>query len=214
MDKPDKTAAAPLPPPSETEPTVQPERLVVAEILSNLRRERKWTLADVARRTRVSVSTLSKIENGQTAPAYSVLVRLSEGLDIDLGGLIGGVPARPVTGARAVTRKGEGPRYDNAMGHYEALATDLAAKYIEPMIVEIPPDGREPGRIRSEHEGDEFVYVLSGEVLFEMDPYAPLNLSAGDSVYFDGRASHGFSAQGSEPARILSICQVRPSVPR
>lgn len=192
----------------------QPMRLGVGQILSDMRREKKWTLADMARRTRVSISTLSKIENGQTAPAYSVLVRLSEGLGIDLGTLIGGAPTRVVTGARAVTRAGEGTHYDNAMGHYEALGTDLASKSIEPMIVSIPPDGREPGRIRSEHEGDEFVYVLSGQVVFEMDPYAPLELNIGDSVYFDGRASHGFSVKGPEPARILSICQVHRPVQR
>ena len=42
-----------------------------------------------------------------------------------------------------------------------------------------------------------------------MAPYAPRLMAAGDSVYFDGRSSHGFSARGSEPARILSVCQIR-----
>ena len=163
----------------------------------------------MAQRTGVSMSTLSKIENNQTAPAYSILIKLTEGLDIDFGSLLGDRPSRPASGARAITLAGKGLRYASEMGRYEALATELASKSMEPMIVVIPADGRAPGRIRSEHEGDEFIYVLSGEVIMEMDPYAPLHLSAGDSVYFDGRASHGFSAAGPESARILSICEVR-----
>ena len=55
---------------------------------------------------------------------------------------------------------GQGVSYANDMGRYEALATELAAKSMEPMIIEIPPDDGSRTHIRSEHEGEEFVYVL------------------------------------------------------
>ena len=60
------------------------------------------------------------------------------------------------------------------------------------------------------HSGeDEFVYVLSGEVTFFMEPYAPVILRTGDSVYFDSASEHGFSSNGDKSARILSICLER-----
>ncbi|WP_417308901.1 helix-turn-helix domain-containing protein [Devosia sp.] len=180
----------------------------VGAYLAEVRRSNGWTLAELARITGVSISTLSKIENNQTAPAYGILTKLAAGLGVDFAVLLGDRPSRPALGARAVTKAGQGAHYANEMGAYEALATELAAKSMEPMIVDIPADGRTPGRIRSAHEGEEFVYVLSGRVVFEMDPYAPRVLETGDSVYFDGSTSHGFSAD-AQGARILSICQVR-----
>jgi transcriptional regulator with XRE-family HTH domain len=174
-------------------------------VLQRLRHEHNWTLAEVSRRTGVSIATLSKIENGRSAPAYGVLTRLADGLGIDFVELIGS-PKRPFAGAsRAVTRAGQGTPFRNAMGSYEALASELAAKSLQPLVIDIPVRRRGAERVRSSHRGEEFVYVLDGDVTFIMDPYAPITLTAGDSVYFDCAASHGFSAIG-RPARILSVC--------
>jgi transcriptional regulator with XRE-family HTH domain len=174
-------------------------------VLRGLRREHAWTLAEVSRRTGVSIATLSKIENGRSAPAYGVLTRLAEGLGVDFVELIG-APKRPFAGAaRTVTRAGQGTPFQNAMGSYQALASELAAKSLQPLLIEIPVRRCGADRVRSSHRGEEFVYVLDGEVSFSMDPYVPITLSAGDSVYFDCAASHGFSAIG-RPARILSVC--------
>jgi len=62
--------------------------------------------------------------------------------------------------------------------------------------------------VRSAHRGEEFVYVLEGDVVFSMEPYSPLALSQGDSIYFDGSSAHGFSSLSNRPARILSVCLV------
>ncbi|WP_246739722.1 XRE family transcriptional regulator [Martelella sp. HB161492] len=180
----------------------------IARILSELRRENGWTLAEVSKRTGVSISALSKIENGQSQPAYSVLTRLSAGLGLDFADLLEGRGQRAsfARAARAVTRAGEGKRLTNEMGLYRVLSTELAAKALTPMVIEVPPraEGVEPAR--SAHSGEEFVYVLSGEVVFEMAPYAPMTLSTGDTVYFDAASEHGFYSAGSGKAQILSIC--------
>lgn len=183
------------------------QELAVARILSDLRKTNGWTLAEVSRRTGVAISTLSKIENGQSQPAYSVLTRLAAGLEIDFVDLLGGSPHPRFAGAaRAITRAGQGARFRNDMGLYEALATDLAAKSLQPMLIDILPRSPESPSVRSAHRGEEFVYVLSGPVVFEMSPYAPIVLATGDSVYFDGAMDHGFHAVGPGPGRILSVC--------
>lgn len=181
----------------------------VGEILSRLRLENHWTLAEVSRRTGVSISSLSKIENNHSTPAYSVLVRLAEGLAIDFSELIGGAPQKFATAARVITRKGEGPSYINQMGAYEALAAGLAAKSMQPMVIDIPKPVSGQKAVRSAHRAEEFVYVLDGSVTFFMEPYAPVVLTAGDSVYFDSASEHGFTSSGDGVARILSICLER-----
>lgn len=181
----------------------------VGEILSRIRFENRWTLAEVSRRTGVSISSLSKIENNHSTPAYSVLVRLAEGLGIDFSELMGGSTQKFASAARVITRRGEGTAYVNKMGAYEALATGLAAKSMQPMVIDIPRRSGNAKTVRSAHKAEEFVYVLEGTVTFFMEPYAPVELGAGDSVYFDSASEHGFSSSGKKSARILSICLER-----
>jgi transcriptional regulator with XRE-family HTH domain len=52
--------------------------------LKNLRKRNRWTLADIAKRTGIPPSTLSRIENDQISPTYDMLLRLGQGLSIDL----------------------------------------------------------------------------------------------------------------------------------
>lgn len=177
-----------------------------ARVLSQLRSEHGWTLADVSARTGVSISTLSKIENNQTSPAYGVLTRLAAGLDIDFVQLIGGPASQLGSAARAITAAGTGVKFGNAMGEYEVLAADLASKIFQPMLIELPPRKSLSRDAYSSHKGEEFVYVIKGTVKFLMEPYAPKQLEIGDSVYFDGSKAHGFIALNGEPATILSVC--------
>lgn len=189
----------------------QAPETAVGRILSDLRRANGWTLSDVSKKTGVAISTLSKIENGQTQPAYGVLTRLAAGLDIDFVDLLGGSQHPRFSGAaRAITRAGEGTRFANDMGLYEALGSDLAAKSLQPMLIDIQPRSPGTASVRSAHRGEEFVYVLVGPVVFEMNPYAPMVLSTGDSVYFDGAMDHGFHAVGPGAGRILSVCFAGP----
>ncbi len=182
----------------------------LGQMLSRMRFENRWTLAEVSRRTGVSISSLSKIENNQSSPAYSVLVRLSEGLGIDFADLIGTPTHTFATAARVITRADCGTKYATKMGLYEALAPDLAEKSMQPMVIDIPVRSANARPVRSAHKGEEFVYVLEGEVTFHMEPYAPVILSRGDTVYFDASAEHGFSSNTDRHSRILSVCLDRP----
>jgi uncharacterized cupin superfamily protein len=56
------------------------------------------------------------------------------------------------------------------------------------------------------HEGEEFLYVIDGELELHTDCYAPLVLKAGESVYFDSRMGHAYIARGEQPCHALSMC--------
>jgi transcriptional regulator with XRE-family HTH domain len=112
----------------------------VSQFLSELRRKNDWTLAEMSKLTGVSISSLSKIENGQSQPAYSVLTRLASGLGVDFSELVGGeAPKQRCTGAaRTISRAGEGKKLSNDMGLYELLSTELASKLLQPMVPYAP----------------------------------------------------------------------------
>ncbi|QRG08694.1 cupin domain-containing protein [Xanthobacter dioxanivorans] len=57
----------------------------------------------------------------------------------------------------------------------------------------------------SQHNGEEFVYVLSGAIEVHTEFYAPFRLEAGESAYFDSSMAHLYVSVTQEDARVLSV---------
>lgn len=187
------------------------------EALKNLRKRNGWTLADVSDRTGVPASTLSRIENDQVSPTYDLLLRLSNGLSLDLSQLLSNAPSGAPTGTeqtgrRSVNRLGDGEHVPMQNHTLKYLSTDLLNKQITPILCEYSAKTLEEFGEFMRHEGEEFLYVVEGELELHTDLYAPLKLSAGESVYFDSRMGHAYIAGGSGPCRALSICTVPRSL--
>jgi transcriptional regulator with XRE-family HTH domain len=177
--------------------------------LRAFRRKQGWTLAEVSQKTGLPVSTLSRIETDQISPTYDQLSKLSVGLCIDMAQLLSGDmdAAKPLqTARRSVNRAGEGQILDTSMQSLRYLSVDLTNKQFAPIIGEIKAHSLEEAGEFHRHHGEEFIFVVSGELELHSESYTPLRLRAGDSVYFDSGMAHAYVAAGKEPCKILSIC--------
>jgi transcriptional regulator with XRE-family HTH domain len=177
--------------------------------LRAFRREQGWTLAEVSQKTSLPVSTLSRIETDQISPTYDQLSKLSLGLCIDMAQLLSGDvdDAKPVqTARRSVNRAGDGQILDTPMQSLRYLSVDLTNKQFAPIIGEIKAHSLEEAGEFHRHNGEEFIFVVSGELELHSESYTPLRLRPGDSVYFDSGMPHAYVAVGKEPCKILSIC--------
>jgi len=161
----------------------------------------------VSAKTGVAVSTLSKIEKNQTSPNFDVLVRLCEGLEMNLAELFeaGAISAFP-NGSRTVNRLGEGVRYDSLHGECLVLSSELSKKTLMPRLIRVPKGDDAPTMVAA-HTGEEFVYVLCGSVRFFMEPYRAIVLKTGESVHFDARMLHATVAEGEGDALVLVVSQ-------
>lgn len=178
--------------------------------LKRLRIERGWTLADLGARTGLPVSSVSKMENGHTALTFDKLLKFSEALDVDLSELFGpeGLVTTRHEGAmrRCVARAGEGEAVETPRGNYLYLAAELLHKRFVPIIGDVLARDIASYGEYARHDGEEFVYVLSGIFELHTEMYTPVVLEQGDSVYFDSGMRHAYIAAGGEPCHILSIC--------
>ena len=86
------------------------------------------------------------------------------------------------------------------------LSVDLTNKQFAPIMGEIKARSLQEAGEFHRHEGEEFIFVLAGELELHSESYAPLNLRTGDSVYFDSGMAHAYVAAGKERCKILSIC--------
>jgi transcriptional regulator with XRE-family HTH domain len=177
----------------------------IGERIKSLRKEKNWTLQDLCQRSGVSISTLSKIENGQVASSFDTLLKVSRGLESSFDGVLSRGFAHG-DGRLTVTRHGEAMNFSNSMYEYAIHSGELRYKHMIPLIMEIK--ARSPEQITnwSSHEGEEFIYVVKGKILLYTEYYEPRALCAGESAYIDSKMPHGFLNNGKAKAVVLSIC--------
>ena len=90
-----------------------------AATVRELRRRTAMTLQTLADRSGLSASTLSKIENGQLSPSYETLLRLADGLGVDVAELFHTQShADMASGRRSITRRGQGTPHSSAQYLY------------------------------------------------------------------------------------------------
>lgn len=184
--------------------------------LRQIRKEKQWTLAEVSRRTGLPVSTLSKVENDKLSLSYDKLVRICQGLEVDIArlfspGLTQGAQSQ-ATGRRIITRAGEGKEIATDNYNHIYPAAELLNKRFNPIIADLQSTTLEDFGELVRHPGEEFAMVLEGTVDFCTELYAPTRLEVGDSVYFDSGMGHAYIRVGDRPAKVLSICSTNESV--
>jgi transcriptional regulator with XRE-family HTH domain len=170
-----------------------------------LRRERDWTLERAAAKAGLARSTLSKIENGQMSPTYDALRKLAFGLGIPVPQLFTPAPQAQVNGRMALTRAGEGAAQMTTTYEHELLAESLTAKRMLPYRARIRARRLEDfdGWVR--HEGEEFLYVLTGVIRLFTEFYEPVEMRRGDSAYYDAAMGHNVVSVSPEDATVLWV---------
>jgi transcriptional regulator with XRE-family HTH domain len=178
--------------------------------LKALRRKHGWTLAEVSVRTGLPTSTLSKIENDKMSLTFDKLARISAGLAVDISALFSGANGAAgepgAGGRRSITRAGEGKAIETANYFHLYPAWELLNKNIIPIVAELRARSLEEFGELIRHPGEEYAFVLEGEVDFYTSLYAPVRLKAGDSIYFDSDMGHAYIAASKGRCRVLSLC--------
>ena len=166
----------------------------VAPRLRALRQNRGTTLAEVATRTGISVSTLSRLESGHRRPTLDHLLPLAREYRVALDDLVG-APATGDPRIRPQPIRRNGVTYVPLSHRTDGLH---AFKIIYPGRTDV---GQLPQR---SHEGYDWMYVLSGRVRLALGDTETV-LETGEAAEFDTRTPHGFASADARPAEILSL---------
>lgn len=189
---------------------IEPQELIrPGPTLKAFRTERGLTLAELSAKTGLQTSTLSKIENGKAELTIDKLLRISLALDINIADVFA-TPrspqlSSPNSSIRCITRAGEGKSVSSPGGSYVYQAYDLLKKNITPIIAEITARSLKEFGPLHRHDGEEFVYVMEGELALYTDTYTPTHLNQGDTVYFDSGMGHAYVAVGEAACKILIV---------
>ena len=170
-----------------------------------LRKARDWTLEQAAQQAGLARSTLSKIENGQMSPTYDALKKLAVGLQISVPQLFTPPSKGQVNGRMAATRNGEETHKVTTTYEHALLAETLTTKKMLPYRTRVRARNIEDfdGWVR--HDGEEFLYVLTGQIRLYTEFYEPLELKRGDSAYYDASMGHNVISISADDATTLWV---------
>lgn len=179
--------------------------LDLGQRVRDLRKARAWTLEQAATQAGLARSTLSKIENGQMSPTYDALKKLATGLEISVPQLFTPPSDERINGRMVVTKTGEGAAHATATYEHELLAQNLSKKSMLPYRARIRARSIDEFEGWVRHDGEEFLYVLTGVIRLYTEFYEPVELRRGDSAYYDSTMGHNVISTSTEDANILWV---------
>ena len=104
-----------------------------------------------------------------------------------------------------VTRAGEGVTYRGLAFSYEFLGTTAVGKQMSPVLGTVHARTIEGPEDFARHPGEEFVYVLTGEIDVHFDHGERVHLNRGDSLYFDSRIGHAYVSVSRQLAKVIGV---------
>jgi len=168
----------------------------VGEKIRKARTEKKITYDQLANETGFSIDYLKAVESGEQAPPVGALLQISRALRIDSGFLLKEEASRLQLRVSAYTR-----RTDNYA--YTTLTPGAENKHLKAFKVVVPAMEEHEG-VGYHHEGEEFVYVLSGKIEVTVGEHIN-RLAAGESLHFNAGIQHSLKNTGEEDAELVVV---------
>ena len=186
---------------------------IVGSKIKALRETKNLTVEEIAERSNLSVEQVTSIENDEHLPSLGPLIKIARALGVRLGTFLDDNDELGPVVCRAEEReRNSSISFSNgatdARKHmeYHPLAQQKAGRHMEPFVIDINPE-ENPDFKLSAHEGEEFIFVMQGEVeiVYGKDTYT---LKEGDSIFYDSIVKHHVHGAPGKSAKILAVVYI------
>ena len=165
---------------------------LIALRIRDLRDIAGLTQQEVAQKTGIDPAEYAAYEAGERDFSFSHLFNIAEALGVDISDLLTG--ESPKLHGYVLTRAGQGLKFNRRQQYeYRHLAYNFRDKLSEPFIVTVREDKPGAAKQAHSHEGQEFDYVLEGQLKIVLGGQE-LYLRPGDSLYYDSALPHAMYA--------------------
>jgi DNA-binding transcriptional MerR regulator/quercetin dioxygenase-like cupin family protein len=169
----------------------------VGERLRRLRTRAHKTLKEVSETTGLSISFISALERGGSGASVASLRRLAGAYGVTMRELFGA----DLEQSSPLVRGEDRPvmQWDNGV-RFEEMAS--GEKVMDPSYIRVPPGAGSEGFYS--HNGEEFVYVISGVLFVELKDQGTYRVAPGDTLYFPSTTQHRWWA-GDGPVEAVYV---------
>jgi len=178
----------------------------LGERIKRIREHKGLQLNDLARKAGITPSALSQIEKAKTFPSIITLKQIADNLQTTVGELIG---ENESLFNNPVFRKEENIGIDTNTSGTEVIMVSQhdVSKQMETFILKFTFNS-DSLDLLNQFKGQIFGYLLSGEILFEIDNKSYVVLP-GDSIYFN--CKRNFKIQNIYNGESQLLCTAIPS---
>ncbi len=170
--------------------------------LKELREEKNLTVKQLAERSGCTTSMISQIEHGKSDPSISMLKKLAGALETNIVDFF--IDPNIINEEFLHVKPEERidiklPRWN---AHIQSFIKSTSDKKMHPFYTKIKPGGGSKGMYS--HEGEEFVYVLSGELSIKVGSES-FNVKSGEAVYFKSHIPHDWINESREDTELIWV---------
>jgi transcriptional regulator with XRE-family HTH domain len=170
------------------------------------RRERRFTLRQLAERAGCTASYISQVENGLTVPSLSMVGRLAAALDIPVIDLFSEEAEEDQNSGYLCKAGRKTINYPDGKLSSQFLVTRISKKKMEPLISIIKPGGTSDAAEGMTHPigTEELVLCMKGEIDFNING-KEIHLCEGDTLSFNGVLPHRWVNNSKKTAEVLFV---------
>jgi transcriptional regulator with XRE-family HTH domain len=187
-----------------------PAGMSLGQRIRNLRRDRDWSLNQLAQICEIAPSTLSKVENDILTLNYDRLSAVAAAFGMSLSEFLAeprsqAAGPRPVMARRSRFQHDTGEIVSTPNYEYRYQCTDLVAKGLVPIFVVVKARSLDEFGPMLHHEGEELVFVIKGQVTVHTEYYKPEVLGPLQGMYIDSTMGHAYVNSGEGEAWMFSV---------
>lgn len=175
---------------------------MIGERIKRNRNIKKLSLRELASKVNLSASFLSQVEQGKASPSIENLKKIANALDVKVSYLI----EDDEEDKNVVYIKNEDVKFvesKESNTKIALLSVSNSEKNMEPILYEVGING-ESGINCYSHKGEEFIYILEGELIVYVSGYE-YKLKKGDSLYFKSSQEHKFKNISNKETKALWV---------
>ncbi len=175
----------------------------IADKIKGLRKKRDLTLKDLSKKTGLSISFLSQVENNTSSLAITSLKKISEALNVPITYFFNN--SKP---HKFLVKKEEQSTFklEGSDSKFIRLSGDFDKRTLESIVVIIPANQKHGDK--SSHPGEEFIYVLKGTIIANLEDKDYI-IKSGESIHFPASIPHILINPLDMNAEILTIVHPR-----
>jgi transcriptional regulator with XRE-family HTH domain len=168
----------------------------IGEEFKRIRKERKMTLRELSEQSGLSVSFLSQVERGISTVTFTSLRKIAEALGVSVNFFFEPEEETPIK-KRFLKKSADQPNFT-----YTSLAGDLDQPKFTPARIELKAG--ESQTAPYSHQGEEFVYVLEGELKVMLEGHEEI-LYPHESLHIDSTKEHTWYNETDKPVVLLVV---------
>lgn len=181
--------------------------------IKGIRESKNLSIEEISESSGLSIDQITSIESDQNLPSLGPLIKIARALGVRLGTFLDDSDELGPAITRAADRERDSSiSFSNGAAdarkhmEYHPLAKQKAGRHMEPFVIDINPTDDNDFQL-SAHEGEEFIYVMEGEVEINYGKET-YTLSQGDSIFYDSIVKHHIHGVPGKSAKILAVVYI------